>query len=454
MDLIKLYKSKFEGLNLEDRIYIKIIEIAVLMDFIVSFLNVFVSPLPSIILNIVFFIVFVFFYYIALCKKYIKLAILAFKITIPILFCFAWFVNHGVLGDVGVYFISMTIVFSIISSGKTKILVPILIILMVNILMVLEFYNPQWVVKYTNPTYHKLNMVLSMCLNVLFSYHIVRMLKNEYEKNNIKLKEVTKDLSEKNKILEANESKLHSQNENLQQLNQSKNRLFSLISHDLRSPLAGIQGLVELAYKGDFPAEQIKELLPEMHQSLSYTVSLLDNLLFWSKSQLYSYEPEIKELDIAETIRKYFLPNLQIMAKDKQIKVALNFQIHHALGMMDYNILEIVSRNISSNAIKFSPIQSEIHIVLEDNEKHLALKFIDQGVGMNSHHIDKIYKGVLFTTKGTSNEKGVGIGLNLCQELLQKCNSSLEIQSEMGKGTTVIIKIPKATSHKKAITSY
>ncbi|KOY87231.1 hypothetical protein AD998_14685 [bacterium 336/3] len=444
MYIFTLYKKKIKELALEEYILIRIIEIAIIMDFLVLLFNNFAASFQATTLNFIFLICLLGLYYIALFKHWLNIALIGFILCLVLLLTFAWFFNHGILGDAAYFFISMTIAFSIILKNKNRILIPIGVLILFLGLVVLEWYNPTWVILYENEIYHKWNMIFSISLNIILVYSVVNILKKEYEANRKNLEKTSNDLSEKNKILEASESTLHSQNENLQQLNQAKNRLFSLISHDLRSPLAGTQGLIELAYKGDFPVEKIKELLPEMHQSLSYTVSLLDNLLFWSKSQLYSYEPEIKELDIAETVRKYFLPNLQIMAKDKQIKITLDFQIHHALGMIDYNILEIVSRNVCSNAIKFSPNNSEINIILDNYDDFLNLKFIDQGVGMNPHHIDKIYKGVLFSTKGTSNEKGVGIGLNLCQELLQKCNGSLEIQSEMGKGTTVIVKIPKA----------
>ncbi|MCU0440084.1 MAG: ATP-binding protein [Raineya sp.] len=444
MNVLILYRKKLKELALEEYILIRIIELAIAIDFIVLVFNKFAASPQAVILNFIFLICLLLIYYIALFKHQLKVAFVGFIVSIILLLTFAWFFNHGIMGDASFFFISMTIAFSIILKIKNKILIPIGVLLFFGGLITLEWYQPTWVIFYDNELNHKINMIFSTSVNIFLVYHIVNILKKEYEVNRKSLEKISDDLSEKNKILEANELKLHSQNENLQQLNQTKNRLFSLISHDLRSPLAGIQGLIELAYKGDFSVEQIKDLLPEMHQSLSYTVSLLDNLLFWSKSQLYSYEPEVKKLDIAETIRKYFLPNLQIMAKDKQIKINLKFQIHHALGLMDYNILEIVTRNICSNAIKFSPSHSEIDIILEDYENFVNLKFTDQGVGMNPHHIDKIYKGVLFTTKGTSNEKGVGIGLNLCLELLQKCNSTLEIESELTKGTTVIIKIPKA----------
>jgi signal transduction histidine kinase len=247
---------------------------------------------------------------------------------------------------------------------------------------------------------------------------------------------------QRNTILADYSKELEQKNKELDLLNQSKDRLFSIIAHDLRSPLSSSKSLVELAYQGDFPLESLKELLPDMHQNLNYTLNLVDNLLYWAKSQLDNTEPTMKDVELNKFLINIF-DSLQLIGQYKQIKLILNIEKTEGfIKRCDEQMLAIMLRNIFSNAVKFSPQGSQIIVSTDLDEKFLKISLSDEGKGISPENLKKIHNGVIFSHKGTMNEKGIGLGLNLVQNLIRKCGGFMDIQSKENQGTTVTLHFP------------
>jgi signal transduction histidine kinase len=229
-------------------------------------------------------------------------------------------------------------------------------------------------------------------------------------------------------------------NQHLLSSNNTKTRLFSIISHDLRNPLISIKSSVSVIREPEFPEEEKSALLEELEKRVDYSMNLMNNLLIWSRTQLngIQFQPEIIELsDLARRVTN----QMEAMAQIKKVSIQLNFVNVPVLVNVDKNMIEIVLRNLISNAIKFTQAGGFVKI-------HGALingKFIttvaDSGVGIDIEALEKIRNQIFYTSPGTEKEKGSGLGLMLSREFLASHNSELMIDSSPGAGTRISFKL-------------
>lgn len=255
--------------------------------------------------------------------------------------------------------------------------------------------------------------------NIDYQYFILQK-NNELRKTNIEIESQKKEISQK-----ANQ---------LEELNLLKNKLFSVISHDLKGPIYAQRTLFENIEKYDLPVEDIKPMVPEILKEMNATISLMDNLLQWSKSQMQSVEINMQYLDIGAII-KNVLKVLSLQAKTKGVTINL-FLTDEAPVFADKDMIELVIRNLVSNAIKFTDHNKEINIELLEEGNELKVRIADTGIGMSEETLAKISQNIFYSTKGTANEMGTGLGLMLCSEYLRKNGSSLHIKSRIGAGST------------------
>lgn len=251
-------------------------------------------------------------------------------------------------------------------------------------------------------------------------------------------------IREQRNQLETSRQNIEEQNKRLEHLNQLKDKLFSIISHDLRVPLTGMQMMLESVKDDDKKLATLKQLLPELREEMRYTNNLFENLLNWSKLQLketsISHQPvNISELSfkIAESLR----------SKAHEKGVVINTDISETYINADRDVLEIVLRNIISNAIKFTETDDSIAISGEWNKDAFTIKVSDTGRGMSEEAINKIQSNSFYTSPGTRNEKGTGLGLIICKDLIERCHGNLSIESSKGKGTTLSIMLPQNGVH-------
>ena len=242
-----------------------------------------------------------------------------------------------------------------------------------------------------------------------------------------------------NRLLNEKNIQINQQKNELQTLNQVKDRLFSIISHDLRNPLVTLRSYLSLVEDSTIPEE--KRLLFKNHtmNAVIHTSDMLDNLLTWANMQIKNTDPAIVHLQLEEAIQDV-VDNVQAQAAQKDISIGMEINAGVAPG--DYNIFTITLRNLLTNAIKYSQAGQSINIssVKENGQVLIAVK--DEGVGLSKKQIDEIMSDQNSSNLGTGGEKGTGLGLFLVKQLLQKINASLEIESEEGKGSTFTIKLP------------
>ncbi len=244
-----------------------------------------------------------------------------------------------------------------------------------------------------------------------------------------------------NNVLQNNNVEIQQQAKELESLNSLKNNLFSVISHDLKSPLYALRNLFEHIQQQDMPAEEIKEMVPDIKNDLNYTVGLMENLLQWAKSQMKAHIVRPQELEVDKLIHDVLKP-MHLQAEQKSI--TLENLADPLLAWADRDMICLVVRNIVSNAIKFTPKGGKVTIKTESFEFFVKVMITDTGKGMEQAEIRKINAENFYTTTGTAQEQGTGLGLMLCKEFLQKNDGKLYIESKAGKGSTFSFTLPKA----------
>ena len=235
---------------------------------------------------------------------------------------------------------------------------------------------------------------------------------------------------------------LQKQKEELQQLNDLKDKYFSIISHDLKGPIFGVKELIHLTQSGLVTQEEFMEMMPEISKNMENVAILMENLLAWTSSQLRGEYIQLHSFDVCKVLvqQKNLLERIAI---EKGIRIEMVEQ-EEIFVYADRNMIELVVRNLINNAIKFSDINSTIKLTAHYEANQVKICVKDSGVGISEENLLKLNQGISFTTKGQSNESGTGLGLILVREYVQKNNGKLEIQSELGKGTKFCIYLPKS----------
>ncbi len=246
-------------------------------------------------------------------------------------------------------------------------------------------------------------------------------------------------LQQKEKIA-GNERLLQHQTEELTQLNTFKSRLFSIIAHDLKSPIYALKHLFQNMEQYDLPAEEIKGMVPEVVNELTYTTSLMENLLLWAKSQMQSDSVRPQLLDISG-IMTDVTKLLRLQAEAKQIRVKMEVD-NDIFAFADRDMVNLILRNLLSNAIKYTPDKGSITVGAGKNPSGVEVFVQDSGRGISREALDKINLNNYYTTKGTAGESGTGLGLMLCREFLARNGGQLHIESQQGKGSIFSFTLP------------
>ncbi len=244
-----------------------------------------------------------------------------------------------------------------------------------------------------------------------------------------------KILAEKNQELEHANIKLLESEQNLKSLNQSKDKFFSIIAHDLRNPFSPLISLTELLddeYQMLEDTER-KDYIREIRHGAKRLHDLLENLLHWSLSQTkrIKYRPEILDLDDLISIN---IDLLAISAEKKEINLIKNFDGDHSV-YADEDMLNLVVRNLLNNAIKFSHEKSEIFVNLEESENFYTVEIKDSGIGITPNDAENIFKG-LQKDKVKKKGSGSGLGLILCKEFVEKNGGEIWVKSQLDKGSS------------------
>jgi signal transduction histidine kinase len=240
--------------------------------------------------------------------------------------------------------------------------------------------------------------------------------------------------------LAENEKLLQLQTQELKQLNGFKNRLFSIIAHDLKSPIYALRNLFGNMQEYDLPADEIKNMVPDVVNELTHTSNLMENLLQWARSQMHADSVKPQPIDVSELIQET-VRLLRLQAEAKKVRVDVNAG-HEICAFADKDMINLVIRNLLSNAIKYTPEKGSIHIGARRTIAGVEVFVQDSGTGISSDALHKINLSNYYTTKGTAGESGTGLGLMLCRDFLGRNNGKLRIESEPGKGSLFTCLLP------------
>lgn len=275
--------------------------------------------------------------------------------------------------------------------------------------------------------------LLNQGLAIVYIFYGLYLIKTENATYNTALQENAMEMQKQ-------AHQLQQQATELDQLNSLKNKLFSVISHDLKAPMYALRNLFDNIHSQDMPADEIKSLIPEVKQDLNYTVNLMENLLQWAKTQMQSHSVKPQDVNLQEMIDDV-VHILHLHAESKHIRI-INKATESAHAWVDYDMIHLVLRNLVSNAIKFTPSGGEIFIGANEQSSFTEVYVQDTGRGISAKDLKKINNQEFYTTNGTASEHGTGLGLMLCKEFLAKNDGHLRIESEEGKGSIFSFSLP------------
>jgi PAS domain S-box-containing protein len=247
-----------------------------------------------------------------------------------------------------------------------------------------------------------------------------------------------RDITERVEI----QNKVRLQSEQLLGMNKLKDRLFSIIAHDLRGPLINLNDIIKMLNEGMITEEEFKSFVPQLSKNIGYTTGLLENLLFWSKSQLQGEVVKPVYFNLKE-ISVNILHLFENTIHEKDILIENNIQLSCKV-YADKDMIQLVVRNLISNAVKFSKRGGSIKLTTRTEENYTNLCVTDTGVGISETDQKKFFEQETFTTRGTDNEQGTGLGLLLCKDFIEKNGGSIWVESEIGKGSKFCVRIPNS----------
>lgn len=414
--------------------------------FSIAFLYQAIYPLNLVFIS--FTLIYGFTYFIFINKNPLAGKILLY--TSMLVHTFFLSINLGEYVQIKLFYIPISIVPLLIFSKEEKIcMYGMLVLTAFNIILINTtihlFETPR---AYSLETYRIINNafdITSMLCMVILAFLFLQLT----EAGELELLQANTELSLQKEREQKTNFILKRAKEDQERLNVMKDYLFRIISHDLRSPVNTIHGLTELLISGQLSKEEERVISETLKRSAESTTHLLDNLLKWSVFQINnSTKPIIASISLKDLVGDVFN---QLAVKANQKNILLIDKMPNNLFIdVDANMLEIVLRNLISNSIKFSYVGQRIDVFAEKNDTHFTIQVKDSGMGMPKEIIDKLFTNDKSVCRdGTHEEKGTGIGLLLCKNLIESLGGTIEVMSIPKHQTIFTIKVPLIISDTK-----
>lgn len=244
-----------------------------------------------------------------------------------------------------------------------------------------------------------------------------------------------RDVTERKKT----EEKLRRQAEESKNLSELKDKLFSIIAHDLRGPLSNLVSYFNLVEEGIISENELMANIPDLNQNINKVALLTDNLLLWSRSQLNGEVIKVEECDFGFSVDAIVHLYHAVLHKKN---ITLKKSIPSDIGVRaDKDMLHVILRNLLSNAVKFTMVGGHITISAKKDGEYIIISIKDDGIGIRKKIADNLFSESI-TTLGTMNEKGTGLGLKLTKEFVEKNKGSIWVESKENEGTTFYFTLP------------
>src|SRR5436189_1285335 len=309
-----------------------------------------------------------------------------------------------------------------------------------------------YLLKPVNDAVYLANQVLAIGY-IFFALHLIKRENSGYQLSilarNRELHEKNAEIEKQKTEISEKASLLEEQTVRLKESNRVKSKLFSIISHDLKTPVFALRDVFRHAKEMNVSTEYIRAMVPEILDELNDSSVLIENLLQWSKYQIQDNSVRRQLLDLGrlanEAVRALHLPaNAKQLCIEKRITSPV-------YAYADRNMISIVLRNLLSNAIKFTPEKGHITICAVQSSFCTELYVQDSGKGISLEEMKKINASIFYSTRGTGNENGTGLGLMLCREFISKNDGCLMIESEPGRGSKFSFTLPLAAEFEEEV---
>jgi two-component system, sensor histidine kinase and response regulator len=275
---------------------------------------------------------------------------------------------------------------------------------------------------------------------IIFIFYALFLIKKENNLYQFGILATNKALQETNDKIEKQKTEIEQKAIELSELNLLKNKLFSVISHDMKTPMYALRNLFRGMQQQDMSGEEIKAIIPDVVNDLNYTTGLMENLLHWVKNQMDSANITPVVLDMEEIVEDAIhVHKLQAATK----KISIKKEITGTFDVFaDKDMVKLVLRNLLSNAIKFSSEKGKIIVKLKNEGSFCRVSIVDNGVGMDEEAMARIQENNYYSTNGTAKESGTGLGLMLSKDFLNKNGGELTIESVPGEGSVFSFTLP------------
>jgi signal transduction histidine kinase len=364
------------------------------------------------------------FYFLSRVYKRYNLSIIFFAIASNLLFVSNFYLNSGINGPGLILFLLCIFLITIVVPKKQFAFWLILNVFEVMILLFISYHNPSlFVYRYPSLLMQYADIASTYLLTALVIFLATNFIRKSYHQEKI-----------------ASDQKA----EELKISNETKNKLLSILAHDLRSPLGSIQNYLEILSELSSDEIDRQSIEASLLNETKNTQLMLSNLLLWSKTQMEGVSVNLLPINLKDSI----LPAIKLqqsIAAEKKIKIEENIN-KSIMILADRDMLQLVVRNLVNNAVKFTAAGGQIIIDAKIEGNICLIKISDTGRGIPFEIQKDLFSLGVKSTFGTQNEKGVGLGLSLCKEFTELQNGEIHFESEPGVGTQFYLRFKLASA--------
>jgi signal transduction histidine kinase len=377
-------------------------------------------------------------------------AIFGFGFLVLIFSPMMWFANSGTMGGFQYYILFFIVGIYISTSGKIKWTLLILMILVTLSLIIIEYLYPDLIIHYNNKQERYIDLVISFFTAIVGIIIYAGIYFRQYESTNKKLEIKNKMLEKSRQEIFEHKGKIELQKKeieikakSLEDLNKTKDQLFSIISHDLKSPFNSLLGFTELLQsEGDgMSKDEILRITNIIHKSSEQGYNLVLQLLEWYKSQTNQVKFKQQKLNLIKLVNEN-IELVKTQAKNKNIDIVFIKEQEACYTYADKNMINTVLRNLISNALKYTE-NGKIEINCNYKHSNCQLSISDTGIGISQEKLKNIfYFDDNISVPGTAGERGTGLGLILCKDFIERNNGRISVESTINKGSVFCFNLP------------
>ena len=413
---------------MEIQIFNATLVIVFVLSLLLALLNLFIANYLLALISLIVALFLVGCFYLLRKKNGYKLAFyLSVFSTYPVL-SFNFFNKDGIYGPTFYVFLLLHLIILSIVSARHYLFWSVINLIFFLSLFYIGLYHPDFIVQ----NYGSKEMILTdhsitYLVSLIGITILVASLKQFYQNQKNKVKEKT------NELVRINSS--------LKKASSQKDRIITIISHDLKNPLQSIIQTLELVNSGDLTEEEVKYLHEELLKTTNRTFQMMENILDWSSFELKNVATKTKKILIKDLLEDT-AEILKVIAKQKKVTLQISYHKNPIINLETDRLL-LIFRNLVQNAIKFTQSGGLVKIDVDAEEDMLILTISDNGIGISSERLKNIFDQEIKSTYGTEQEKGTGMGLHLCFQSAHQLGGELDVESAEGAGSVFKLTIPK-----------